>query len=85
VLAALADVAYVTGFEDDTPEELIRKVAPDVLVKGADWEGKEVAGQRFVESKGGKVVFAPLVQGVSTTNLIAKANDKGSGRKQKTT
>lgn len=85
VLAALADVAYVTGFEDDTPESLIRKVAPDVLVKGADWEGKEVAGQKFVESRGGKVVFAPLVQGVSTTNLIAKANDKGSGRKQKIT
>lgn len=54
-----------------------------MLVKGADWEGKEVAGQKFVESKGGKVVFAPLVPGISTTNLIAKANDKGSGRRAK--
>ena len=81
VLAALADVAYVTSFEDDTPESLIRLVAPDVLVKGADWEGKEVAGQKFVEGRGGKVVFAPLVQGVSTTNLIAKAGSKPSGRR----
>ena len=81
VLAALADVAYVTSFEDDTPESLIRLVAPDVLVKGADWEGKEVAGQKFVEGRGGKVVFAPLVQGVSTTNLIAKAGSKTSGRR----
>lgn len=81
VLAALADVAYVTTFDDDTPEHLIRTVAPDVLVKGADWEGKDVAGARFVESRGGRVVFAPLVQGVSTTNLIAKANDRGSSRR----
>ena len=73
VLAALSDVDYVTVFEEDTPQKLIRKVRPDVLVKGEDWSGKKVAGADFVESTGGRVVFAPLVQGKSTTNLIAKA------------
>jgi len=73
VLAALADVHYVTVFEEDTPESLIRTVAPDVLVKGEDWSGKTVAGAKFVESRGGKVVFAPFVQGKSTTSLIEKA------------
>ena len=76
VLAALADVSYVTVFHDDTPEELIRAVQPDVLVKGEDWSGKAVAGAAFVEGHGGKVVFAPLVEGKSTTNLIAKASGR---------
>ncbi|MBK9973392.1 MAG: D-glycero-beta-D-manno-heptose-7-phosphate kinase [Planctomycetes bacterium] len=73
VLAALADVHYVTVFEEDTPEALIEVVAPDVLVKGEDWSGKTVAGARFVEGRGGKVVFAPFVAGKSTTSLIDKA------------
>jgi rfaE bifunctional protein nucleotidyltransferase chain/domain len=72
VLAALGDVDYVTAFEEDTPEKLIRKIAPDVLVKGEDWAGKKVAGAEFVEKRGGKVVFAPFVQGKSTTLLIEK-------------
>jgi D-beta-D-heptose 7-phosphate kinase/D-beta-D-heptose 1-phosphate adenosyltransferase len=72
VLAALSDVDYVTVFEQDTPEELIGKVAPDVLVKGEDWAGKEVAGAKFVEQRGGKIVFAPFVQGKSTTLLIER-------------
>jgi D-beta-D-heptose 7-phosphate kinase/D-beta-D-heptose 1-phosphate adenosyltransferase len=72
VLAALSDVDYVTVFAEDTPEKLIRKVAPDVLVKGEDWSGKKVAGADAVEKRGGKVVFAPFVQGKSTTSLIEK-------------
>lgn len=77
LLAALAAVDYVTVFEEDTPEELIREIQPDVLVKGADWEGKEVAGQRFVEGGGGKVVFAPLLEGRSTTNLAGRIQGTG--------
>jgi D-beta-D-heptose 7-phosphate kinase/D-beta-D-heptose 1-phosphate adenosyltransferase len=73
VLAALSDVDYVTVFEEDTPEKLIRKLRPDVLVKGEDWSGKAVAGAGFVESIGGKVVFAKLVEGKSTTKIIEKA------------
>jgi D-beta-D-heptose 7-phosphate kinase/D-beta-D-heptose 1-phosphate adenosyltransferase len=77
VLAALADVDFVTVFEDDTPEALIRRVRPDVLIKGEDWKGKGAVGAEFVESYGGRVVFAPLVRGVSTTALIEKASEKG--------
>lgn len=79
VLAALNDVDYVSVFQQDTPEQLIRALAPDVLVKGEDWSGKKVAGADFVEQRGGKVVFAPFVAGKSTTAMIDKAN-KGSKR-----
>jgi D-beta-D-heptose 7-phosphate kinase/D-beta-D-heptose 1-phosphate adenosyltransferase len=82
VLAALADVHYVSMFESDTPEDLIRIVEPDVLVKGEDWSGKAVAGAKFVEERGGKVVFAPFVAGKSTSNLIEKAKS-GPKKKQK--
>ncbi len=72
VLGALECVDYVVGFEESTPEALIRKIRPDVLVKGQDWAGKTVVGQEFVESTGGKVVLLPLVEGLSTTNLIER-------------
>ena len=49
-----------------------KKVKPDVLVKGQDWEEKGVVGREFVESYGGKVELAPLAEGNSTTNTIEK-------------
>jgi D-beta-D-heptose 7-phosphate kinase/D-beta-D-heptose 1-phosphate adenosyltransferase len=70
VLSALECVDYVVGFEESDPEALIRKIRPDVLIKGRDWEERGVAGRTFVESIGGRVVLLPLVEGVSTTNLI---------------
>jgi len=72
LLEALSCVDYVVLFEDDTPEELIREIRPDVLVKGKDWEGKKVAGGDFVKSYGGEVCFIELEQGLSTTNIINK-------------
>ena len=48
VLSALSSVDYVVGFEDATPESLIRKIKPDVLVKGEDWADKGVVGSEFV-------------------------------------
>lgn len=72
VLGALECVDYVVGFDAETPEELIRAVRPDVLVKGADWEGKGVVGRKFVESYGGRVVLVPLIEGVSTTTLCTR-------------
>jgi D-beta-D-heptose 7-phosphate kinase/D-beta-D-heptose 1-phosphate adenosyltransferase len=77
LLAALAAVDYVTPFDEDTPERLIQEIRPDVLVKGADWEGKEVAGQRFVEAGGGRVLFAPLLEGRSTTHLAGRIKAGG--------
>ena len=70
VLSALEFVDYVVGFEEATPEDLIRRVRPDVLIKGADWTTKGVVGQQIVESTGGRVVLLPLVEGLSTTAII---------------
>jgi D-beta-D-heptose 7-phosphate kinase/D-beta-D-heptose 1-phosphate adenosyltransferase len=72
VLAALETVDYVSIFDERTPLNLIKKVKPDILVKGRDWAGKGVVGQEFVESYGGKVVLAPIVEGKSTTVTIEK-------------
>ncbi len=71
LVSALEDVSYVVLFDELTPEKLIHKVKPDILVKGEDWKEKGVVGQEFVESYGGKVILAPLVEGVSTTNVVS--------------
>jgi D-beta-D-heptose 7-phosphate kinase/D-beta-D-heptose 1-phosphate adenosyltransferase len=76
VLSALECVDYVVGFDDPDPEALIRRIRPDVLVKGEDWAGKGVVGQQFVESTGGRVVLVPLVEGLSTTDLIDRIRGK---------
>ncbi len=70
VLAALACVDYVTIFNEDTPQKLIAALKPDVLVKGADWKGKEVAGSDVVRKYGGKVEYARYVPRYSSTNII---------------
>lgn len=72
VLAALGTVDYITLFDEPDPLKLIKKVRPDVLVKGEDWAQKGVVGREFVESYGGKVVLAPLVEGKSSTATIEK-------------
>lgn len=76
VLAALASVDYVTVFDEDTPLELIRALQPDVLVKGEDWKDKGVVGRDVVEARGGKVVLAPLLEGRSTTAIVARIRSK---------
>lgn len=77
VLSALECVDYVVGFEEPDPEALIRKIRPDVLIKGEDWAGKGVVGQAFVESIGGRVVLLPLMEGLSTTNIIDRIRGLG--------
>lgn len=72
VLAGLSAVDFIIPFEEDTPAALIAAVQPDVLVKGEDYTGKEVVGTDIVESRGGKVVLAPLLQGRSTTATITR-------------
>jgi D-beta-D-heptose 7-phosphate kinase/D-beta-D-heptose 1-phosphate adenosyltransferase len=66
MLAALECVDYVACFEEDTPIEIIKHLNPEVLVKGHDYIDKEVVGRDYA----GKVVFAPFVDGLSTTNII---------------
>ena len=72
VLAALHDVDAVVLFSEDTPLELIRRIRPDVLVKGGDYTRETIVGADDVESWGGRVVIVPLVPGQSTTSIIEK-------------
>jgi D-beta-D-heptose 7-phosphate kinase/D-beta-D-heptose 1-phosphate adenosyltransferase len=72
VLAALRAVDVVVIFGEDTPEDLIRAVKPDLLFKGADYVGQDVPGAAFVKANGGSVEFLPLLSGYSTTGTVAK-------------
>lgn len=78
VLAALASVDYVAIFDEPTPRELISRVLPSVLVKGADWPLDQVAGREEVEAAGGRVVSIPLAPGYSTTNLVQRIRKAGA-------
>jgi len=72
VLAALYMVDYVTLFDEDTPYELIKEVQPDVLVKGADWDIKNIVGADIVK----EVRTIPFVEGISTTDIIKRIQGK---------
>jgi len=72
LLAALETVDYVVLFDEPDPGLLIAQLAPDVLVKGRDWEGQRVVGQDTVEARGGRVVLVDLVEGYSTTNELER-------------
>ncbi|MBI5307327.1 MAG: hypothetical protein HZB37_03075 [Planctomycetes bacterium] len=72
MLAALEDVSYVVLFDDLTPLELIKALQPDVLIKGEDWKDAGIIGKEIVESYGGKVIYAPLVKGISTTTIVSR-------------
>jgi D-beta-D-heptose 7-phosphate kinase/D-beta-D-heptose 1-phosphate adenosyltransferase len=83
VLSGLETVDFITIFDDPSVLGLIKKVKPDVLIKGADWGSKEgVVGYDFVESYGGKVLLAPLVQGKSSTATIEKIKALEAGESQ---
>ena len=70
VLASLAFVDYITLFEEDTPENLIKVVQPDVLVKGGDYTIDQIVGAEFVMRNGGTVTTIPFVEGYSSTQII---------------
>lgn len=72
ILASLIIVDAVIIFDEDTPLELIKAIRPDVLVKGGDYKMDQIVGAKEVEEYGGRVVINPLVEGFSTTGLIAK-------------
>lgn len=81
VLGALGCVDAVVLFGSSTPERLIRRLTPQVLVKGADWAVSEIAGADWVAAHGGKVVRIRVVPGRSTTGLIERARREAGGRK----
>lgn len=72
VLAALTMVDAVIIFEEDTPINVITTVMPDILVKGGDYTVEQIAGSKEVIENGGKVVINKIIEGISTTGLIAK-------------
>jgi D-beta-D-heptose 7-phosphate kinase/D-beta-D-heptose 1-phosphate adenosyltransferase len=72
VLSELASVDYVVLYDTDTPKPLLTALRPEVLVKGAEYRKDQVVGHEIVESYGGKIVLADMVQGRSTTNIIRR-------------
>ncbi|MDH5423509.1 MAG: bifunctional D-glycero-beta-D-manno-heptose-7-phosphate kinase/D-glycero-beta-D-manno-heptose 1-phosphate adenylyltransferase HldE [Gammaproteobacteria bacterium] len=73
VLAALASVDWVIAFAEDTPENLICEVLPDLLVKGGDYKAEEIAGADCVINNGGTVEVLSLRDGCSTSRIIQTA------------
>lgn len=70
VLAAVADIDYLTWFSEETPRTIIAALLPDVLIKGGDWTPDEVVGRAEVEAAGGWVVIVPYLKGHSSTSII---------------
>lgn len=73
VLASMVMVDAVVIFEEDTPLDLIKKIMPDVLVKGGDYTIEKIAGAKEVIAAGGKVVINPILNGFSTSSIIQQA------------
>jgi len=80
VLAALEAVDLVAVFDEDTPDKLIARVKPIVLVKGADYSRDQVVGREIVEALGGEVVLIDLVPGQSTSSMVERTRAPKSGR-----
>jgi D-beta-D-heptose 7-phosphate kinase/D-beta-D-heptose 1-phosphate adenosyltransferase len=70
VLESNQYVDRVIVFYDCTPERLIGKIKPNILVKGGDWIGKDIAGREYIERTGGKMVFIPREVEISTTKIF---------------
>lgn len=76
IIASLGCVDVVLIFSEDTPENVIRLLIPDILVKGADWKEDEIVGADIVKDAGGKVITIPYVQGYSTSSIINRIIDR---------
>ena len=73
ILKALEAVDETVIFTEDTPENLIKSIRPDILVKGGDWSVDQIVGGPFVQSYGGQVCSLTFIDGKSTTKIIEKA------------
>ena len=70
VLAALTCVDHIIIFDEDTPEKLIIDITPDILVKGKDYESKEIAGSKHMIDNDKKIELVEIIEGKSTSNII---------------
>ena len=80
ILASLRFVDYITIFNEPTPENLIREIRPDILVKGDDYKIDEVVGREIVEGYGARVELVPIVKGLSTSGTVAKILENNKTR-----
>lgn len=80
VMAALFCVDHVVLFDESDPENLIKTVCPDILVKGADWQENDIVGADFVKALGGRVERIALEPGISTTRIIARIGELYYGK-----
>ena len=76
VLAALWFVDYVTHFDEIDPLMLIKRLRPDILVKGDDWPLDRIIGADFVQKNGGRVVRVPVVPDISTSIIIQRIKER---------
>ncbi len=72
VLAALSCVDYLVIFDEPTPIDLIRRLKPDLLVKGGDWSREDIVGAPEVEGWGGRVMVVPRLEGLSTSHILER-------------
>jgi rfaE bifunctional protein nucleotidyltransferase chain/domain len=79
VLAALEAVDFVTVFDEDTPLQVVRRLQPDVLVKGGDWAQDRIAGAEVVRARGGSVRSLPYTERYSTTRLVGRIRRRAPG------
>ena len=77
ILSALEDVDMVVFFDEDTPLDLIDRLRPDILVKGADYRIEDVVGRTIVEAYGGEVRLVDILEGHSTTAIARKLSEQG--------
>lgn len=78
MLSALSCVDWVVPFSEDTPERLICRLKPDVLIKGGDYQPEDIAGYECVKAHGGEVVVTGFVDGYSTTGIIERIQQGGN-------
>ncbi|MEM7304449.1 MAG: bifunctional D-glycero-beta-D-manno-heptose-7-phosphate kinase/D-glycero-beta-D-manno-heptose 1-phosphate adenylyltransferase HldE [Pseudomonadota bacterium] len=78
MLSYLPSVDWVVSFEEDTPEEIISKINPDILVKGGDYQPDEIVGAGYITGRGGEVKIVPFVDGYSTSKIISSITEKKS-------
>ncbi len=76
ILASLYFITNIVFFDEDTPLDLIKKIQPDILVKGADYKKEDIVGADIVLSKGGSIETIDFIDGYSTSNIIEKLKNE---------
>ena len=74
VLSCLSSVDHIILFDNESPEEIICEILPEILIKGSDYQGKKVAGEDCLIKNGKKVVLIDLIEGKSSTSIIDKVS-----------